>query len=102
MRDLAATKRVIPILLLMYNKSLYVNMLFSCKIVFVRLSEKIAYPNHPWSQLVRIIHVLLYCIRIIFKLGSNLFGFTADIAKSSQWKIKIDFNFYIQYIGLPQ
>ena len=46
MGDLAATervtnlkqkKRVITILLIMYNKSPYVHMLFYCKIVFVRL-----------------------------------------------------------------
>ena len=69
MRDLAATKevinlklkkRVITMLLIMFNESPYVHLLFECKIVFVRLSEKIAYTNHPWSQLVRIIDVLLY------------------------------------------
>ena len=45
----------------MYNKSPYVQayISFYCKIVFVRLCEIIAYPNHSRSQLVQIIVVLL-------------------------------------------
>ena len=44
----------------MYNSPYLETMLFIAKLYFVRLSEKISYPEHPWSQLVRIIGVLLY------------------------------------------
>ena len=38
--------------------------------IVIRLSEKIDYPNHPWSQLVRIIGILLY-VQLQCKLNTQ-------------------------------